>query len=254
MIMSRNIRAVLFDLGDTLMYPLQSWTPVLARANRALADALCDQGMEIDRATFHQEFDARLNDYYSQREASLQETSTIAVLGKLLEEKGQTGVTDRVIRTALDALYAVTQTNWALEEDAVPTLARLGAQGCRVGLVSNAGDNRDVFQLVDKFGIEPYFDFILTSAACGVRKPHPRIFELALAHWNIPAQEVAMVGDRLDADVLGANNAGMFSIWITRRTRIPDRLIAEPDATVQALSEIPQVVEKIRPENFKTGL
>ncbi len=98
-------------------------------------------------------------------------------------------------------------------------LAALQAKGIRLGLVSNAGDSQDVFQLVEKFEIRRYFDFILTSADCGYRKPHPAIFKLALAHWGYMPDEVAMVGDKLEADVHGARPLGIYAIWIKRRAK-----------------------------------
>ena len=71
-------------------------------------------------------------------------------------------------------------------------------------MISNAGDDQDVQQLVRRFDISQYFDFILTSAACSYRKPHPRIFELALSNWYFLPSEAVMVGDNLDADIRGA--------------------------------------------------
>jgi len=234
------IRAILFDLGGTLMYAKDPWLPVLARADRALADSLYAQGLQLDCDGFHEEFRSRLRKYYDARDADLFETTTTSVLRSLLDEKGYQDVSEKVIRFALDARYTVTQSNWLLEDDAISTLEILQNTGHRLGIISNAGDNKDVFQLVDKFGIEPYFDFILTSAACSYRKPHVRIFELALAHWGMPPREAAMVGDSLEADIKGANQAGIYSIWITRR--VDEAIIKidiQPSTTISALHELP---------------
>ncbi len=241
--MSRFIKAVLFDLGGTLMYARHPWPPIEVQADQALANRLWEQGLDIP-PTFAAEFRARLADYYAQREQSLFETTYFSVVREMLSERGYPNIAEAIIRSALDALYAVTQGNWVLEEDALLTLKVLESGGYRLGLVSNAGDNKDVFQLVERFQLEPYVDFVLTSAACSYRKPHPRIFELALAHWGIPAREAAMVGDTLDADILGAQKAGLFSIWISRRTHPTSEELARihPDARVDALLEIPHLL------------
>ncbi|MEW6241890.1 MAG: HAD family hydrolase [Chloroflexota bacterium] len=237
---SRLLRAVIFDLGGTLMYPRESWPPIMERAYAALADSLCEQGFNLDRHTVHDDLKNRLDHYFTRRDADLFEATYLAVLRGLLAEAGHPDVPEPPIRRALDAMYSHTQPNWTLEEDAMLALRTLEAGGYRLGMVSNAGDNQDVFQLVERFGIEPYFDFILTSAACSYRKPHPRIFELALAHWGIPAQEVAMVGDSLEADVQGAKAAGLYSVWITRRVTKPlARPEVRPDARIRTLSELP---------------
>jgi HAD superfamily hydrolase (TIGR01662 family) len=244
------IRAILFDLGGTLMYPRAPWPPVLAQANQALSDALCGQIPGLDCADIAREFNSRLTEYYTQRDQDLFETTYMSVLRELLDHIGYQNVPDKVLRSALDAMYAVTQSNWLLEEDALPTLKALEASGYRMGIVSNAGDNQDVFQLVNRFGIEIYFDFILTSAACSYRKPHTRIFEVALAHWKMPTHEAAMIGDTLEADILGANRAGLYSIWISRRAQTEpgqDRADIQPAATIHSLSELPSLLENSTP-------
>jgi putative hydrolase of the HAD superfamily len=240
--MNQTIQAVLFDLGETLMYSLNPWPPVYDRAGRELSDALCASNVDVDCDTFHSDFRQRLDEYYVERERNLFETSTIAVLRELLAEKGFHTVSEEILRNALDNFYGVTQQNWALENDAISTLETLQDSGFHLGLVSNAGDTRDVFQLIENFGIEQYFDFVITSAACGYRKPHPRIFEFALAHWGYMPDEIAMVGDRLDADVHGAQPLGIFTIWITRRAKKLDPHLIKPDYSVDTLGEIPPLL------------
>jgi HAD superfamily hydrolase (TIGR01662 family) len=244
--MNRFIRAILFDLGGTLMYARHPWEPFEARADQSLADRLRAQGVDVS-ATFAAEFRERATDYYNEREQSLFETTYFSVVRAMLIERGHTRVTEPVIRSALDALFSVTQENWTLEDDALLMLKMLESAGYRMGLVSNAGDDRDVQQLVKRFQLESYFDFVLTSAACSYRKPHPRIFEQALSRWNIPAQDTAMVGDTLEADILGAQNVGLFSVWVTRRARhVEERPRIQPEARVVTLAEVPPIFSRIR--------
>jgi HAD superfamily hydrolase (TIGR01662 family) len=243
------IRAVLFDLGGTLMYARDPWPPIFEAADLALAESLCAQGLQIDCGKFPRELRARLNQYYLQREQDHYETTYLFILRELLEEKGVQGTDDEILRPALDCMYAVTQSNWLIEDDALLTLRLLESAGYRLGLVSNAGDNKDVFQLVERFGLEPYFDFILTSAACSYRKPHPRIFELALAHWGISPREAVMVGDNLLADIQGAHDAGLYAIYVRRRAgaRGEEIELFQPDGEVSALAQIPYLLSELSP-------
>lgn len=254
--MPRNIQAVLFDLGNTLMYPHAPWPPIFRQAGEALGEYLRSRKIDIDSSLFSDEFRQRLNQYYIERERSMIETSSLAVLHNLLVEKGHDNLPPNLLRAALDQYYAVTQQNWLLEEDAASTLEKLRSNAFRIGLVSNASDSRDVLALVDKFGIGEYFDFTLVSVDCGYRKPHPRIFELALSNWGYLPDEIAMVGDRLDADIGGARPLGIYTIWIKRRakeiapsTSSPSGDVAadaptvpSPNATVQTLEEIPPLL------------
>ena len=243
------IRAVMFDLGNTLMHAVapDMWPEVIHRGNQALMDYLCNLGILTECDTFTAEFNQRLHQYYAERDEQMIETSTFLVLKELLVEKGYSDVSETVIRESLDAHYAVTQKNWKLENDTATCLDALQQANYKMGLLSNAGDDRDVQQLVKRFNIDSYFDLILTSAACGYRKPHQRIFELALEYFNVRAGEVAMVGDTLNADILGARQMGMYSIWITRRVEAPtdDELSVQPQAIIKSLGELPSLFREL---------
>lgn len=241
--MLRNIRAVLFDLGNTLMYPHVPWPPIFQQGAEALGEYLRSHGVDVDPSSFPGEFRHHLSVYYAERERTMVERSSLGVLTNMLAEQGHADLPHELLRTALDQYYAVTQQNWLIEDDTIPTLEALRSQELQLGMVSNASDSRDVQTLVDKFGVREYFDFILISADCGYRKPHARIFELALANWPYQPDEIVMVGDRLNADVGGARPLGIHTIWIKRRAKDidlpPD---PHPDATVQTLGEIPPLL------------
>jgi HAD superfamily hydrolase (TIGR01549 family) len=247
--MARNfLRAVLFDLGGTLMYERASWEAITARADEALTNYLRGEGLELNLSTFPREFRKRLSKYFKQREKDLLETTYSFVLRDVLKDKGYGTVPESTIRNALDQLFAITQNNWLLENDALPTLQKLESDGYRMGLISNAGDDQDVQQLARRFGIARYFDFILTSAACSYRKPHRRIFELALSNWYFLPSEAVMVGDNLDADVRGAQSVGLFAVWLSRRAgeRMEEQRSIQPDASLSSLSELPAFLDRLQ--------
>jgi HAD superfamily hydrolase (TIGR01549 family) len=240
------MHSVLFDLGGTLIYFDGQWPDVYLRADRALLDSLEAAGIKLDREAFREDFRARLNAYYAERESEFIEYTTTYVLKEALVGWGYLGVPDSTIRPALDAMYRVSQAHWQAEADAVSTLTLLREQGYRLGLISNAGDDADVQSLVDKARLRPFFDVILTSAALGIRKPNPRIFDLALQRMEADPAGAVMVGDTLGADILGARNAGLRSIWVIRRADTPgNRAHAgtiQPDAVARTLAEVPEAV------------
>jgi HAD superfamily hydrolase (TIGR01662 family) len=247
--MSRKfLRAVIFDLGGTLMYERHSWHQVIARGDEALTKYLIEHGLELNLSTFPIEFRRRLGEYFARREKDLLETTYTYVLLELLNDKGYANMPDDLVRRALDRLFAITQTNWVLEEDTSSTLKKLEQDGYRMGIISNAGDDQDVQQLVRGFEIATHFDFVLTSAQCSYRKPHPRIFELAIANWYFLPSETVMVGDNLDADIRGAKNAGLYGIWISRRagSSSEDQPRIQPDATISALTELPHLLDRLQ--------
>lgn len=237
------IRHVLFDLGGTLMHSREDWGSILERAYYALTKKLSEYDIELNSQTFR----TRLHQYYDQREQDFRETTYHFVLRELLEELGYAEVDESVIRSALDAMYRTTQTNWILEEDALATLQKLKSKKYHLGIFSNAGDDKDVQELIENFGIRPYFDFVLTSAACYYRKPHPRAFEIALAQWSISPNDAAMIGDSLQADIYGAKNLDMQTIWITRRAQFhaDEEQRIKPDFSLHSLNELYPTLELI---------
>ena len=102
-------------------------------------------------------------------------------------------------------------------------------------------------------GLAELLEFIVTSAEVGYRKPHPRAFKAALAHWpDIRPDEIAMVGDRLDADIAGAKRAGLFAVWMRHQpAKGEDRQERPwgpdaPDAVIRRLGDLPKTLSRLK--------
>lgn len=242
-----DIHAILFDLGNTLLYFNGEWPGVLSAARRAALQALHQAGLQVEMASFLDIFRQTLENHYARREDDLLERTTQELLAEVLTTMGYPSLPDPLLDAARRGFYRVTQAYWQPETDALPTLQAL-SQRYRLGIISNASDDWDVQTLVDKAELRPYLDFVITSAAFGQRKPAPAIFHAALTRWNLSPPQVAMVGDTLSADILGANRAGLFSIWITRRVLDLHAIALEgdyrPNLTVTSLHSLPPELEK----------
>jgi putative hydrolase of the HAD superfamily len=238
-----KFRHLLFDLGGTLMHADGDWSPILQAGDEALSQKLAEHHIVLESSVFRR----RIHEYYAQRDKDFQETTYHFVLRQLLTELGHADVDESILRSALDALFSFTQKHWQLESDSLETIKLLKSKDYRLGILSNAGDDQDVQTLVKGFGIRPYFDFVLTSAACFYRKPHHRAFELALAHWNIAPTEAIMIGDSLEADIQGAQALNMRTIWITRRAQFSNENMQriKPDFSLRKLSELLPTLERI---------
>lgn len=106
-------------------------------------------------------------------------------------------------------------TRWRVFQDTVPMLASLQERGWRHIILSNFVP--ELSQLVDRLGLAPHFDAVLTSAVVGYEKPHPEAFRLGLEAAGHP-DEVWMIGDNPVADVAGAEAAGIRAILVRRQT------------------------------------
>lgn len=238
---------LLFDLGSTLIYFEGNINAVLAEALRKATQALREMGYPLDEQVFPDAYSALIQQYYEKRNDTFLEFTAGHVLEEALRAHGYTDIPQEHLLRALRVLYGVSQAYWQVEQDAAPTLQTLRTRGYHMGIISNAADDEDVQTLVDKANLRGYFDFILTSAKAGFRKPRTEIFQQALAHWDARPEQAVMIGDIVSADVVGATNLGMPSVWIKRRNDSAENreLIKHypPGAVINALSELPQVLE-----------
>jgi HAD superfamily hydrolase (TIGR01458 family) len=79
-----------------------------------------------------------------------------------------------------------------------------------------------------------------------VGKPDRAFFEAALGQLDLPAGEVAMVGDDIDADVLGAQSAGMTGILVRTgkfRQEQLARAATPPDIVVDTFADLPTLLD-----------
>ncbi|QRV94240.1 haloacid dehalogenase [Ceratobasidium sp. AG-Ba] len=101
---------------------------------------------------------------------------------------------------------------YKLVDGAFQTLSALnGELGVKTGLVSNA-DLR-ILKALDDLGATSLFDPTIISEREGIEKPDRRMWEIACRRAGVEPGEAAHVGDEYDADVVGALNAGLKSIW-----------------------------------------
>jgi putative hydrolase of the HAD superfamily len=242
-----TIEMVFLDMGNTMIYFDGSWQEIRSRSAHALAEYLQNtRRFHIDWQDFIAHFIERLRFYYLERDMNCLETSVEKTVSSFLEAYGLTDISPGDLQGALQAMYAVSQAHWHPEDDTLSTLNALRQLGYRLGIISNAAYSLDVETLIDKAAIRPFFETILISADIGIRKPHPKIFQVALDRSCVCAEKAVMVGDTLSADIQGAKNVGMYAVWITRRA---DKLVNEtfgngvtPDAVIDRLSLLPEVL------------
>ena len=104
---------------------------------------------------------------------------------------------------------------WELYPDTLEALEQLKSSGFSLAIVSNW--NSSLQKVVDGLNISGYFDFAIASAEAGMKKPSPKIFQLALDRAGVEAERVVHVGDTYQTDILGARRAGIRGIMLDRR-------------------------------------
>lgn len=93
-------------------------------------------------------------------------------------------------------------------------LKYLKSKGIRTGVISNICYAPSVVaKRINRLLPDNDFEFVITSSNYIFRKPHKRLFDLALEKADLPPNEVWYIGDQYECDIKGALNAGLFPVW-----------------------------------------
>jgi putative hydrolase of the HAD superfamily len=225
------LKAVLFDWGGTLMS--DEWSDEIAlEGHTAGLAALARDGLP-DAAAFTR--------YLREHEAELfpraseDEIDIAAVMAGSFREQGAE-LTDDDVRLFLQAAQDVWSSYYVLADSTHALLEALRARGLKLALVSNTASPQWLLQpILERQGIAERVNTIVLSSEVGKRKPHPAIFERALSELGVDPSDALFVGDRLEADVLGASRVGMKTVqavWF-RADEGPDGVEADYQAFTQ---------------------
>lgn len=213
-VISARIRAVLFDAGDTLI--------AYRRPLRILLqDFFIQQNEVLNRDAIAE----ALEGVNPRHHTLVRQIRTVADEHRMWLELAR-DLLDILLPRRRDLYPSLAQ--WFDEgyrhlkvfRDVGPTLRRLRARGCRLAVVSNWEPSLPI--ALDKLGLGKYFDTIVASAAEGVWKPDPRLFEIALDRLGIPAAEALSVGDSIERDINPAKSAGLHAVLLDRFDAHPD--------------------------------
>lgn len=96
---------------------------------------------------------------------------------------------------------------------------------------------------MEQYGLSQHLDLIVASAEEGIEKPDPRIFELALKRANCLPENAAMIGDRLDNDIMPAKRLGLKTIWIRQGFGGMGTPLTEKDAPDYCVNNLEELFE-----------
>ena len=109
------------------------------------------------------------------------------------------------------------------------------AAGIRLGIISNSEGHLDA--LLARVGLLPHFELVVDSGKEGVRKPDPRIFEIATERLGVLPEDCLYAGDIPQVDVDGARAVGMQAVLIDALDHYPDYHEAPRFRSTKALIE-----------------
>ncbi len=247
------MRAVLFDLFDTLVDLRAEALPRVEHEGRwlpasapRLHEAVAERA-EVSFADFVAAEIAVREELGAPRYAAGRELPTGERFTALLERLGLADpeLAELLTRIHMGMLYEAVE----IPGHHAELLAELRRR-VRIALCSNFSHSETAHRVLDEAGFRPHLDAVAVSDAVGWRKPRPEIFEAVLGELGLAPEEVLHVGDNLRADVSGGRDAGLRTVWITRRVRDPERQLGEhegprPDFVIADLAELPSLVEAL---------
>ena len=116
-------------------------------------------------------------------------------------------------------------------------LLRLKAADFKLAILSNGSPDM-LRAAVDAATIGAMFDAILSVEEVGVYKPHPKVYELAVARLGIDREAISFQSANA-WDACAASAFGMRVVWCNRYGQRPERLPGRPDYEVTSLAELP---------------
>jgi 5'-nucleotidase len=226
----RNIRAVLFDVDDTLFDRKRAQPLVLERIVKQLPEIF--QNLEKERITT------------AFIESDL---VTIKEFDAGAPSEGLRDVRSRLFLRSLgihenyaDTITAIYVQEYPAVNAAVPgardIVNQLG-KNYATGVVSNGFPDVQYTKL-ETIGLKQAFSCIVLSEEIGIRKPNPGIFQHAISLLKVQPGECLYVGDSYANDVIGAASAGMKTCWLNRDSAEPEVEDIDADFMISDLAEL----------------
>ena len=230
---ARRIRAVLFDLGGTLVdeRDLAGWSELarliyLDLAPEMIGHAYAEVEAELDEGPFDVDPERGVVEYWR----------------RLLSTASGIEVTPEAARRFVDARRARERAHpLPVYSDVRRCLDHLSAEHRQLAVVSNSTSEARVRQILDQAGILRYFERVVSSGTEGVHKPDPEIFRRAVARLKVRVDEALYVGNLPRTDAIGARNAGLHSVWLHR----DGTGLGSDPPEITSLLEVPLVVRQL---------
>ena len=238
-------RAVLFDWGDTLFH--FAYDEELLAAGWAAGLGTLEReghpGPEQTAAVFRERYLPLLF-----VPGAIEEVEYPGMIRELLAGFGV-----EVDDGELDGFLAAEHAAWAparlLGAHTHALLDSLRERGLLTGLVSNAFDpgwllHRDLADM----GLAERLDAAVFSSEVGLRKPHPAVFEAALAKLGVEPKDAVFVGDRRYEDMRGAKELGMTTVQAFWFRADDDERGFDPDYEAFTAMDVLNVVRRLSGE------
>ena len=234
---TRRYKAVFFDLGGTLRIALleEAW---MRHARRKMAEIA---GSPVSYEEFYQMIEERYEPYRDWALRENKESGDEELWCKwLLPDYDQARV--KQVCHELSYQYRQCKGRRIVVDGGVEVIKGLHERGYKLGIISNLIGENEVPDWLEEDGLAPYFDSVILSSVCGLRKPCAEIYDIACKDIGVAPGDCVSVADNVKRDITGAKAAGIGAniIFSSPEKKHPVKFTEEnrPDAVVEDFREI----------------
>jgi FMN phosphatase YigB (HAD superfamily) len=239
-----SVRAILFDVGDTLLR-VGPFEPDLGPRLMDVLPAECDPGSSLPAC--RRAFETLGRELAAGYAAGREDEDNIGeMLVRLLSAEGLPVTRDHA--QALHDVVGRADIARLQPRPGVPeTLREFAGAGYRLAAVSNTGSGAPLLDaFYESCGLALCLEQWVYSASLGVRKPHSRLYTTALEALGVSGDEAVFVGDRVREDIVGPRRAGVAHAVLTHEYRREDPGDSNPCAVITRLEDLHAVLPTLR--------
>ena len=208
---NQKIKAVLFDLDDTLIDTTTAEYRAICKFKEHFKEFNLINKEEF--AKLWHKITEDLSERYHKGEFSFEELRIRRM--KDLFSNFNIEINDEEAREIFKRYIELYEKEWTLFGDTTKLLDELKGK-YKLAIVTN-GNSENQRKKIEKTGLDKYFQEIIVSSEVGCAKPNKQIFEIACNKLNVNSEECMMIGDKFKVDVEGSRNFGMTSVWVNRK-------------------------------------
>lgn len=239
-----SVRAVLLDAFGTIIHPEPGWEQLRNDCLAIVHGTWTGQAIPLE--AWMQAYEQARAEQHAQVRDGLREFDFPARFSRSMRLCGiSTREADEWGRVAHERYHRFQHSLIHAYDAPAPALAALKDAGYKLALVSNYAHTEVLRDALLRLGLLQHFDALVVSADVGYLKPHPRIFDAALASVDVTADEAVMVGNDIECDVEGAKKAGIRAVWAPYPRVTPPPAHPAADAVISRLAELPALVRAL---------
>ena len=242
-VMTRRIKGIFFDLGDTLLEFGKVDIRSAFEAGAGLAhEYLTGLGHKLPPlAKYHRQQLWAIRWNYFKSKFTQREFNSLDLLGRLSARMGHNLTPQQTAELAW-LWYKPLSECATIEDGLTETLSTLKQAGLTLGIISNTFVPGEVLDRhLEREGLLEFLPIRIYSCDVRYRKPNPAVFRIALERTGLAAGETMFVGDSPHADIRGADLAGMISVLKDPTGRY-NTTMAGATYRIARIAELPPIV------------